>query len=115
LERTGIDRNFLLSQKNPEIKVSRHCRGHARLKYIVGESSLVMEQRGVVRFLIFKKLAARDITAELEGMYGHEALSPSTNAILNGSTFNDGERGLVSGHFFRGAFSGRAPCQRDKL
>jgi hypothetical protein len=34
-----------------------------------------MEQRAVVRFLTLKKLSARDITAELEGMYGYEVLS----------------------------------------
>jgi hypothetical protein len=37
----------------------------------------VMEQRVVVRFLIRKKLSARDIKEELEGVYGHEALSLS--------------------------------------
>jgi transposase len=36
-----------------------------------------MEQRAVVRFLTLKKLSARDIMAELEGEYGHEALSLS--------------------------------------
>jgi transposase len=36
-----------------------------------------MEQRAVVRFLTLKKLSARDITAELEGVYEHEALSLS--------------------------------------
>jgi transposase len=36
-----------------------------------------MEQRAVVRFLTFKMLSARDIMAELEGIYGHEALSGS--------------------------------------
>jgi hypothetical protein len=34
-----------------------------------------MAQRAVVRFLTLQKLSARDITAELEGVYGHEALS----------------------------------------
>jgi hypothetical protein len=33
-----------------------------------------MEQRAVVRFLTLKKLSAKDITAELEGVDGHEAL-----------------------------------------
>jgi hypothetical protein len=36
-----------------------------------------MEQRAIVRFLTPKKLSARDIMAELEGVYGHEALSLS--------------------------------------
>jgi hypothetical protein len=36
-----------------------------------------MEQRAVVRSLTLKKLSARDITAELERVYGHEALSQS--------------------------------------
>jgi hypothetical protein len=36
-----------------------------------------MEQRAVVRFLTLKKLSARDIIADLEGVYGHEALSLS--------------------------------------
>jgi hypothetical protein len=31
------------------------------------------------------------------------------------STFDDGERGTVSGYIFQGTPSGRAPCQRDKL
>jgi hypothetical protein len=38
----------------------------------------VMEQRTVLRFLTLKKLSARDITIELEGVYGYEALSLST-------------------------------------
>jgi hypothetical protein len=33
-----------------------------------------MEQRAVVRFLTIEELSARDIKAELEGVYGHEAL-----------------------------------------
>jgi hypothetical protein len=45
------------------------------VKYIVWESSLVVAQHVVVRFLTLKKLSARDITAELEGVYGHEVLS----------------------------------------
>jgi hypothetical protein len=36
-----------------------------------------MEQRAAVRFSTLKKLSARDITVELEGVYGHEALSLS--------------------------------------
>jgi hypothetical protein len=36
-----------------------------------------MDHLVVVQFLTLKKLSARDITAELEGMYGHEALSLS--------------------------------------
>jgi hypothetical protein len=36
-----------------------------------------MEQRTVVRFLTLKKLSARDFTAELKKVYGHEALSLS--------------------------------------
>jgi hypothetical protein len=36
-----------------------------------------MEQHAIVRFLILERLSARDITAELEGVYGHEALSLS--------------------------------------
>jgi hypothetical protein len=36
-----------------------------------------MEQPAVVRFLILKRLSARDITAELVGVYGHAALSLS--------------------------------------
>jgi hypothetical protein len=36
-----------------------------------------MEQHAVIRFMTLKKLFARDISAELEGMYGHEALSLS--------------------------------------
>jgi hypothetical protein len=44
-------------------------------KYIVWKSSLVMEQRLAVRCVILKKLPARNITAELDGAYGHEALS----------------------------------------
>jgi hypothetical protein len=48
-----------------------------------------MEQRTVVRFLTLKKLSARDITAELEAVYGHEAISLSTvrkwrNRFVNG-------------------------------
>jgi transposase len=35
------------------------------------------EQSTVFRSLIFKKLSARDIAFELEGVYGHEALSRS--------------------------------------
>jgi hypothetical protein len=77
LQRIGIGRNFLLVKNNPEIKVPRRCRGHVRLKYIVRESLLVMDQRTVVRFLTLKTLSARDITAELEEVYGHEALSLS--------------------------------------
>jgi hypothetical protein len=38
-----------------------------------------MEQRAIVQFLILKKLSAMDITAELEGLYGHEA--PSLSAV----------------------------------
>jgi hypothetical protein len=34
----------------------------------------LMQQRAIVRFLTFKKLSARDITAELEGISGREAL-----------------------------------------
>jgi hypothetical protein len=34
-----------------------------------------MEQPAVVHFLTLKKLSARDIAAEMEGVYGHEALS----------------------------------------
>jgi hypothetical protein len=52
-------------------------RGHARLKYIVWESSLAIGQHAIVRVLTLKKLSARDITAELEGAYGHEVLSHS--------------------------------------
>jgi hypothetical protein len=37
----------------------------------------VMEQRTVVQFLILKKLSARNITAELERRYRHEARSLS--------------------------------------
>jgi hypothetical protein len=77
LERTGNGRNFLLSKKNPEIKVPKRCRGYVRLKYIACESSLVTEQRVVIQFLTLKRLFARDVTAELEGVYGHEALSLS--------------------------------------
>jgi hypothetical protein len=66
---------LLVLEKNPEVKVRRRGRGYARLKYIVWESSFVMQQRAVVRFLILKKLSAREITAELEGLYGYEALS----------------------------------------
>jgi transposase len=36
-----------------------------------------MKQHPFVRFLALKNLSVRDITAELEGMYGHEALSLS--------------------------------------
>jgi hypothetical protein len=36
-----------------------------------------MEQPVVVRFLALKKLSANDVKAELEGEYGHDALSPS--------------------------------------
>jgi hypothetical protein len=68
---------FLDIKKNSEIKVSRRFKGHAGPKYIVWESSLVTEHRAVTRFLIFKELPARDITAELEGMHGHEAFSLS--------------------------------------
>jgi hypothetical protein len=35
-----------------------------------------MEQRVVIRFLTLKELSVRDIMAELERVYGHEALSP---------------------------------------
>jgi hypothetical protein len=76
-ERTGISRNFLLSKKNLEIKVPRRCRGYVDLKYIVWESSLVMEQRAFMQFLSLKKLSARDITAELEGVYGDQVLPPA--------------------------------------
>jgi transposase len=34
-----------------------------------------MEQRALIRFLTLKKLSARDVTAELEGVYGRELLS----------------------------------------
>jgi hypothetical protein len=76
LECIRIGRHFLLS-KRPKIKVPRHCRDHIRSKYIVWKSSLVTEQRAIVRFLTLKKLSAKHITAELEGLYGHEALSLS--------------------------------------
>jgi hypothetical protein len=36
-----------------------------------------MAQLAVVRFLTLKKWSARDITAELERVYGHKALSLS--------------------------------------
>jgi hypothetical protein len=36
-----------------------------------------MGQAALVRFLTLKKLSGSDITAELEGVYGHEALSLS--------------------------------------
>jgi hypothetical protein len=36
-----------------------------------------MEQRAAIQLLTLKKLSAKDITAELEGVYGHEALSLS--------------------------------------
>jgi hypothetical protein len=74
LKQTGIGRKFLLSKRGPEIKVARHCTGHVDLRYIVWESSLVMEGRAVIIFLTLKKLSTRDITAELEGVSGHEAL-----------------------------------------
>jgi hypothetical protein len=35
----------------------------------------VMEPREVIRFFTLKKVSARDITAELEGVHGHETLS----------------------------------------
>jgi hypothetical protein len=35
LERLVIGRNFLRSKKNPEVQVSRHCKGQVRFKYIV--------------------------------------------------------------------------------
>jgi hypothetical protein len=49
-EQTGIGRNFLLSKQIPEIKVPRGCRGHVRLKYVVWDSLLVMEQHAVAQF-----------------------------------------------------------------
>jgi hypothetical protein len=76
----GTDRyspKFLLSKKNPEIIVARRRRGHVHLKYIVWESSFVMEQRVAVQFSILRKLPARNITAELKDVYRHEALSLS--------------------------------------
>jgi hypothetical protein len=36
-----------------------------------------MEQRAIVRFFTLKKLSAKDIRAELEGVFGHEVLSLS--------------------------------------
>jgi hypothetical protein len=145
-----------------------------------------MEQCAVVQVLTLKKLFVRNVTAELEGVCGHEALSlwavkkwrerfvdgripltggrqpgrppqsdlyESLRALIDetpfilgkhicqklripkttclrilhedpgfrkcyfrvDSTFDDGERGLVSGHIFRGTSTGRAPCLRDKL
>jgi hypothetical protein len=37
-----------------------------------------MERRVVVQILTLKNLSAKDITTELEGLYGHEVLSLST-------------------------------------
>jgi hypothetical protein len=64
-------------QKDPEIKVPKRCSGHVYLTYIVWESFVVIDQPAIVRFLTHKKLSTRDITAELEGEYGYEALSLS--------------------------------------
>jgi hypothetical protein len=64
-------------KKNPERKVPQHCRDYPSFKYIVWESSLMMAQSAVVRFLTVNKLSARDITAELKGLYGPESLSLS--------------------------------------
>jgi hypothetical protein len=75
LERTDIGRNFLLLKKDPEIKEPKHYRDHVHSNYGVWTCSIVMGQRAVIRFLTFKKLPARDIAAELEGVYEHEALS----------------------------------------
>jgi hypothetical protein len=74
LERTSIGWNFLVSKKNPEIKVPRRCRCHRSLEYIVWEPSLVMGQSAVLRFLTLKKLSARDIRAKLDTMFSHRAL-----------------------------------------
>jgi hypothetical protein len=88
VERRGIGRNFLLSKENPEIKVPRCCRGHVRLNHIVWEFSLVPARHAIVRFLTLKKLFAKDITVELEGVYGHEAFSAVKkwhNPFINGN------------------------------
>jgi hypothetical protein len=88
---------LLAVTKNFETKVSRCCRDHAHLKYIVWESSLVMEQRVLVQSLTLKKLSARDVTAELEGLYGHEALALSAvkkwrKRFVNGKITLEGDR-----------------------
>jgi hypothetical protein len=72
-----IDRNFMLPKR-----ILRSMSQDATVvmyvqKNIVSESSLMMEQRAIGQFLILKKLSARDITADLEGLYRHEALSLS--------------------------------------
>jgi hypothetical protein len=57
-----------------------------------------MEWRAIVQFLTPKKLPARDITAELEGAYGHGPLSLSAvkkwrKGFVNGSiTLKDDPR-----------------------
>jgi hypothetical protein len=49
--------------------------GHACLKNPAWDSLSLMEQHAIVRFFTLKKLSAKDIRAELERVYGHEALS----------------------------------------
>jgi hypothetical protein len=67
----------------------------------------VMEQRSVIRFLTLKKLFARDITDELEGMDGHEA--PSLSAAKNGRTE------LVNGRITLGDDPGSGRTARSDL
>jgi hypothetical protein len=46
-------------------------------KTSVWNSSRLMEWRAVIGFFPLKKSSAKDIRAELKGVYGHEALSLS--------------------------------------
>jgi hypothetical protein len=67
--------NLCMGQNIIPIPMSMRFGESVRLKYRACGSSVLVEQPAVVRFLTLKKLSVKDIPTELEGVYGHEALS----------------------------------------
>jgi hypothetical protein len=61
--------------KNSSSKIPIRLLGRIRFNNTVWNSSCLMEQRAVGRFFTLKKLSVKDIRAELEGVYGYEALT----------------------------------------
>jgi hypothetical protein len=49
--------------------------GDVRLTNPIWDSSSLIEQPAVVRFVTLMNISAKDIRPELEELYGHEALS----------------------------------------
>jgi hypothetical protein len=65
------------TQLGNEEKEPGEPKRHVLLRIPTQESSGVMEQRAVVRFLTLKELSTKDIITELEELYGYKALSLS--------------------------------------